>query len=187
MRKIIIPLFAFIFFTSYVKAQISLKGRTENSSEEKFTDRLFFGGNFGLQFGSQTYVELAPIIGYKVTERFSTGLGIKYIYYKVKDLYTPPYTYSTNIYGGGPFVRYILYEGLFLHAEYEALNLEVADAPYYNLVRKTISSVFLGGGYRQMIGDRSSIDFIVLFNINQSRDSPYKNNPIIRIGFGFGI
>lgn len=158
--------------------------RKENQSSKNFTDNLFFGGNFGLQFGSQTYIELAPLIGYKITERLSAGLGLKYIYYKIKDNYST-LNYSTNSYGGGPFARFTLFEGLFLHGEYEILNLEVPDL-YNNLIRENITSVFLGGGYRQMIGDRSSIDFLLLYNINDNRNSPYVN-PVIRIGFGFGI
>lgn len=184
MKKIYIPTIFLFFFSFFAKGQMPITERKENQSSKKFTDNLFFGGNFGLQFGSQTYIELAPIIGYKITERFSAGLGLKYIYYKIKDNYST-LNYSTNIYGGGPFARFTLYEGLFLHGEYEILNLEVPDL-YYNLKRENITSVFLGGGYRQMIGDRSSIDFLFLYNINENRNSPYVN-PVIRIGFGFGI
>ncbi len=168
-----------------VQAQMPLKERNENQPGEKFIDKLFFGGSFGLQFGSQTYIELAPIVGYKITQRLSAGLGLKYIYYKFNDKYYN-YNYTSNIYGGGPFARFTVLDGLFLHAEYEILNLEVPDIYYRNYTRKNITSVFFGGGYRQMIGDRSSLDFLFLYNINESVNSPYVN-PVIRIGFGIGI
>jgi outer membrane protein assembly factor BamA len=177
----IVILFFLLAFSS--KAQPPLTERKDDPSESKFFDRVFFGGSFGIQFGTQTYVELSPTIGYKITDRLSAGIGLKYIYYKLKDR---NYTYSTNIYGGGPFTRFFVTDGLFLHAEYEVLNMEVPDAFYFRYVRKNITSVFLGVGYRQMIGDRSSLDLLLLYNINDNRNSPYIN-PIIRIGFGFGI
>lgn len=184
MRKIYIPIVFLFFYSFFAMGQVPITERKENQSSNKFTDKLFFGGNLGLQFGSQTYIEIAPIIGYKISERLSAGLGLKYIYYRIKDNYST-FSYSTNIYGGGPFARFTLFEGLFLHGEYEILNLEVPDL-YNNLRRENITSVFLGGGYRQMIGNRSSIDLLILYNVNENRNSPYPN-PVIRIGFGFGI
>ena len=185
MRKIYIPLISFLLIITYVKAQMPLTERKENQPQEKFSDHLYFGGSFGVQFGSQTYIELAPIVGYKFTQRFSAGLGLKYIYYKFNDNYSN-YNYTSNIYGGGPFARFTVFDGLFLHAEYEILNLEIPDSYYQKYTRQNVTSVFLGGGYRQMIGDRSSLDFLFLYNINESSYSPYVN-PVIRIGFGIGI
>src|SRR4051812_11010862 len=86
--------------------------------KDRFVDHLFFGGILGLQFATdQTYVEVAPMIGYRISDRLSAGLNLKYIYYKVQpDNYI---AYSTNVYGGGPFARFFIYEGLFTHFEYE--------------------------------------------------------------------
>jgi hypothetical protein len=181
--KILLTIFFFVSL-SKAYAQVPLIERDQNASTDRFIDHMFFGGTFGLQFGTQTYVELAPIIGYNFNSRLSGGLGLKYIYYKINDGY---YNYSSNLYGGGPFLRYILFEGLFAHAEYEVLNMEVPEPPnYIYYTRQNITSIFLGGGYRQMIGERSSMDFLILYNINHSLYSPY-TNPIFRIGFGFGI
>ncbi|HRH67353.1 MAG TPA: hypothetical protein PLU53_13705 [Bacteroidia bacterium] len=144
-----------------------------------FWDHLFTGGNLGLQFGTQTVIDIAPVIGYKITENFAMGVGIKYLYYK--DNY---YHYSTNIYGGSIFARHMIIENLFAHAEVEVLNMEVPEI--YRVVRKNITSVLLGGGYRQMLGERASVNFLLLYNVNESRYSPYIN-PVVRIGFGIGI
>jgi len=178
-------LFSFLLLALNNYAQPPLADRQSASSGGSFKDNLFFGGSLGLQFGSQTYVELAPIIGYSITERLAAGLGIKYIYYHFKDEYYN-YNYSTNIYGGGPFLRYFVLEGLFLHTEVEVLNMEVPDPYYIKYTRENITSVFVGGGYRQMMGARSALDLLLLFNVNENRNSPYVN-PILRIGFGFGI
>ena len=75
-------------------------------------------------------------------------------------------------------------ENLFAHAEVEVLNMEVPEI--YRYVRKNVTSVFLGGGYRQMLGERASVNILFLYNVNESRYSPYRN-PVLRIGFGIGI
>ena len=154
-----------------------------NPYKERFIDRMFFGGGFGLQFGTQTYVEVAPTVGYRITDKLAAGLGMKYIYYKFDDNF---FEYSDHIYGGGPFLRYFLFEELFLHAEHEVLNLRVYDYLTGEYQRKNISSVFLGGGYRQMLGGNSSLEILLLYNVNENRNSPYIN-PIFRIGFGIGL
>jgi hypothetical protein len=144
-------------------------------------DRLYTGGIIGLQFGTVTFIELAPIIGYMVTPKLSAGVGLKYMYYKETAYGT---TYSNSSYGGSIFSRYFLLENLFAHVETEVLNLEVQE--FYGSRRMNITSVFLGGGYRQMLGERSGIDLMILANLNESRYSPYPN-PVIRIGMGIGF
>ncbi len=184
MKKNLLSICIILFSLVSAYAQLPLIERDQNPPSERFIDRMFFGGTFGLQFGTQTYIEIAPVAGYYITPKLSAGLGIKYIYYKINDVY---YNYSSNLYGGGPFMRYIVFDNLFLHAEYEILNMEVPEPPYnIYYTRQNVTSIFLGGGYRQMIGSRSSMDFLILWNINNSTYSPYAN-PLFRIGFGFGI
>lgn len=153
----------------------------EQPTPSHFWEKVFTGGNFGLQFGNQTIVELAPILGYRITDKFAAGIGAKYLYYHYRDSQV---SYSTNIYGGSVFARHMITDNLFAYAECEVLNLEVPRNYFY--VRKNVVSVLVGGGYRQEIGERSSLNLTLLYNVNESSDSPYIN-PIIRIGFGIGI
>jgi hypothetical protein len=176
--------FAFLLLSLPVLGQPPLTERKPESGENNFGNRIFFGGYFGLQFGTQTLIEIAPSIGYKVTNRFSAGMNLKYSYYHYTDVYNN--VHNSNVYGGGPFARFFITEGLFLHGEGEILNIEVPDAYTGIYSRENITSIFLGGGYRQMMGERSSLDMLLLFNVNDNRNSPYQN-PVIRIGFGFGI
>ncbi len=153
---------------------------------EKFWDKVYFGGNFGLQFGDQTVVDVNPLIGYRVTEKLSVGITATYIYYKFRDPYYTSLSYSSNIYGGSIFARYFLLENIFAHVEGELLNLEVPNPILRRNVREDIFGFYVGGGYRQPLGDRSSLNILLLYNLNDNANSPYQN-PIIRIGFGFGI
>jgi hypothetical protein len=186
MKKIL-PLFIIsILSVTCLKAQVPLVDKTESKKappKEKFSDRMFFGGFIGLQFGTYTYIELSPIVGYEITPRLLGGIGLKYQYLEYNDDYS---SYSSNTYGGGPFARFTVFNGLFLHADYEILSLEVPNLYYTGYYRETIYSLFLGAGYRQMLGSRSSMDFLIKYNVTESTYSPYQN-PMIQIGFGFGL
>jgi len=153
----------------------------------KFGNRLFTGGNLGLQFGTETMIDVSPIIGYKFTKRFAAGIGIVYQYYSSKIYNT---VFKTSIYGGSIFTRFYIIDNVFLHAEYEALSLETAVFDPYPSVhhqkRFWIGNPLAGGGYRQMIGDMSSFNIMILYNFNETIYTPY-SNPIIRVGVNLGI
>lgn len=154
-------------------------------------DRFFFGGNLGLQFGSATYIDISPLVGYKITPKLHAGVGVTYIYYKVKDTYYN-YAYETSIYGGRVFGRYYILDNLFAHTEVEVLNMEVPEANIvsgtnsYDYVRTNITSVMVGGGYAQPIGSNAAITLMVLWNLTEQQYSPY-TNPIFRVGFSLGF
>lgn len=152
---------------------------------ENFWDKIYIGGNIGLQFGSVTYVNLSPQIGYRVTKRFIPGIGITYIYYSYK---IPGYAREeTNIYGGSIFGKYFFTDNLFGHVEYEELNIEGYDEfipPHFK--RSWVPAFLVGGGYSQPIGEHGFVQLMVLFEVLQDRNSLYYGqNPIVRIGFGF--
>jgi hypothetical protein len=165
--------------------------------EEKIRpiDRLFFGGNFGMQFGTITSIEISPLAGYYITPKLSAGAGIRFEYFKDKGYYAP---YETTIYGGDIFTRYIIISnlgeglniglntGIFAQIEYEALSLEKMyfEPPYTQDGRFIVHSVLVGGGIIQPLGSRSAFLFSILYNLNETSRSPY-SNPIIRVGFTF--
>lgn len=143
--------------------------------------RWFGGGMIGAGFSSYSaYVEISPLVGFKVTRNFQVGTRITYIFNSYKDPYTN-FRYSLNHYGGSLFGRYIIWKGLYAHVEYEALSFE-----YYDSQRDWINSLFLGGGFMQDIGGAGFMSFAILWNVLDNEYSPY-SNPIFRIGFGIGF
>jgi hypothetical protein len=149
---------------------------------ENFRDRVFVGGNVGFQFGTVTFAEVSPLIGYRFTDKISAGIGATYQYYRYKD---PTYQLETNVYGGRVFGRYFFTDYLFAHAEYEYLNLETYN--FYPTKRLWVESFLVGGGYFQRISDSNSgIYIMLLYNLTESIYTPY-SNPIIRIGVNLGL
>jgi len=153
-------------------------------------ERLFYGGNFSLQLGTYTDIEVSPVIGLWVLPRISVAAGPDFQYYKV-------FSNGTVIFGGKTYVEFLFLQdldnviplgvhlGLFLHGEYEALSLETAffEAPY-DSKRFMLNTFLAGGGIRQQMGQRSSLNFTFLWVLNDSEYSIY-GNPEIRISFMF--
>ena len=144
-------------------------------------DRMYFGGSFGLQFGTFTNISLLPILGYRLTDKFSLGVGAVYHFSK----------FGSNSYSGfgaRTFTQLELFnigDGAVLgHAEVEFLNTkyEIQGGGLSNN-RTNITLPLVGLGYRQRISEKASVDMLVLYNVNDDeRGNPY-NNPVFRVGF----
>jgi hypothetical protein len=144
--------------------------------------RWFVGGMLGAGFSSySTYVEVSPIVGYRVTPSFHLGTRFTYMYNSFRYCAGCP-IYDTHNYGVSFLARYIFFKGIFAQAEYEILSRS-----YYDLNdierRVNVNGFFLGGGFFQNIGNRGFASFAILFNLIDDELSPYPN-PVIRFGFG---
>lgn len=166
-------------------------GQQTRKDTPPLKERLFYGGSFGLQFGTITDIEFSPIIGIWVLPRVAVAAGPNYRYFK------DPYDH-TAIYGGKSYVELIFLQdldniiplgvhlGLFLHAEYEALSLESSffkTAPY-DSERFMTNTILAGGGIRQQMGQRSSLNLTFLWALNDSGYGIY-GNPEVRVSFMF--
>ena len=167
----------------------------EEDEEIRPIDRLFFGGNFGLMFGTVTNIEISPLAGYYITPRLAAGTGIRFEYFRDKGYFDP---YQTTIFGGNLFTRYTIIKnlgeglkiglntGIFGQVEYEALSLEKLyfEPPYTEPGRFILHSILVGGGIIQPVGRRSAFLVTILYNLNETSRSPY-TNPVVRVGFTF--
>nr|WP_319398607.1 hypothetical protein [uncultured Carboxylicivirga sp.] len=149
-----------------------------------FKDKLYTGGQVGLTFGSYTNVMISPMLGARLNDRVYAGVGFEYQYTKDKTI-SPSRTY--NQYGGRIFTQYNLLPSLFAHAEFSGLSMERYNY-FAQKERNFVPFLFVGGGYRQYISERSFVSFRVLFDVLQHKNSPYKAwDPVFNIGFGIGI
>jgi hypothetical protein len=153
----------------------------KHKPKERFIDRMFIGGGLGAQFGSKTAINIAPVVGYKITDQITAGVGITYEYYHY--VYSN-YNFETNIFGGSVFGRYYFTKFLFGQAEVEYLNLDAYDT--YPVRRVGVESVLAGGGYIQRFGQNSGVVLMLLYNLTESQYTPYQN-PIIRMGVNIGL
>lgn len=155
--------------------------REINPEDNKFMDRVYFGGNFNLQFGNVTFIDVSPLVGYMVTDKFSTGVGVTYQYLNYKFL-----DYQSNIYGGRVFGRHNIGQQFFALTEIESLNVEfpkLFPTGERVWVREWVPGVFVGGGIFQPFGRRGGVNLSALYNLTYERGkSPYANPWVIRAG-----
>lgn len=170
-------------------------GSDENGGEKtsKYREsKFFFGGYLGLSFGSYTYIELAPIVGYKITPRLSAGLGPKYMYIKESNFY------ETSVYGLKALALFAIFKDLnktinlgigdiFAYVENETLNIEpiyLTNNGYVKGERGWVNITLVGGGLRFPMGARAGLSIILLWDVSQN---PYYNysNPELRISIDF--
>ena len=159
--------------------------------------KIFLVPEFWLSIGTNTYIEVAPLLGYNVNDRLSVGLGPHYIFKSQKATPYYPVSYQTHVYGLKGFARFAiitnaeqflpirLFSELFAHMEYVGMSLEKAYfyAPTFPDDGRFIYQGFLvGGGFSQRVGMFNAITFMVLWNLNESSRSPY-SNPVFRVGF----
>jgi len=184
----------------------------KNSNPDSFWHRLYVGGNFGFQFGTNTAIDISPKVMVRIVDQFYGGLGFTYEFSRYKNYYYDTVNrqylnFDVNVYGGSIFLRYYLSSlfdnwigNIFAHTEYEYLTY---TRPYvydpkgsiFDINNNTfsrgkekieINSLFIGGGYKLPVSNRVFLEILVLYNLNESLNSPY-SNPVVRIGAGVGL
>lgn len=184
-----------IFVLSFVALTCFGQSRHKNDDYDKslkgvpLKERIVVGGGLGLQFGSQVdMLSIAPMVGYRVTERLMMGTGITYRYTKYK-YYNP--SIKLIDYGVNPFARYTIFKGIFLHAEYEYLSYEFPQSATVS-VRNGYNSFLAGGGFFQPIGDKAAFYMLALYNfsyqdVQPGEYTPYPEPLILRAGITVGF
>jgi hypothetical protein len=166
-------------------ATVSIFGQSaSNDNKKDFWDRIYIGGDVSLNFGTITIIGATPIVGYNITDRWSAGIGATYLYFAQN---IQGYgRYSTSIYGGNVFSRFLITDQIFAQSEYHVLNLEAYDLFLDDFARKNIPIWYVGGGYRAAVGSNSFIMIMVLLDLIDDINSPY-SNPQIRGGISIGL
>ena len=172
-----------------VLQQVTGQGTVEDKDDRTLGERLWFGGNIGLSFGTITAVQLDPMVGYKVDKagRFMLGTGGSYWYFS-DNRFAPAWTFTG--YGYRLFSRYRFIEQAFAHVEFLHMNVDGARNELFGPVdqRIWVPHMLVGGGYIQRVGDRTGIFIQVLFDVWQDPNSVYwGQGPIFSVGGGFGF
>lgn len=167
-----------------------------------FKHRLWYGGNFGLNFsGSSGYsafsISVYPMVGYKVFDFWSVGprVGISYTYLKGYPANRPQNIASVSLvdYSAGIFTRLKFLQTFFAHIEYEYQNYQ--GLPNGDLVVDSNNKVitgrvgqdnfYIGAGYNSSAG-LWGYEIAILYNVLQPENSltlPFD----FRIGFTYNF
>lgn len=164
----------------------------------RFKDRLYTGGNMNLGVSNGILFFMAnPIVGYRINQKLSAGIGGKYVYFGALGNSSSVPNFSSKIYGGSLFSKYLFTDNLFAHTELELLNAYNLNPNSPDYGDRALAKMFMaGGGYSYRLGPNASFQIMLLYDFINDVNSPYKYNyvfgpvgpPIIyRIGFVIGL
>jgi hypothetical protein len=153
----------------YVNSLPSNESQKENLNDLTRRERTVVGGSLGLGLSSSNgtgmfFGAITPLVGYRVTERLSAGVGFNYTYYKTR-------LYQEQYYAGIVWARLGLFNGLFACAEVNQVN-----APVYSFngsSRETFPLLLAGAGISQGIGHGLGTYFQIMYDVTEEVRSPY--------------
>lgn len=191
MKKYVLVLMVVIAAAQNIQAQDD-----PEQAEKKGFDKskLFFGGNFGLGFGTNTFVNVSPQVGYRFNDYLAAGVGVNFNYYSYKyynydgsNLYRESLGYSgLNVFGRVYPIKFIL-----IQAQPE-LNYSWGSRKFYDgsdkerLSGQFVPSLLIGGGAAIPMGGRNGALLLMMqYDVLQESRSPYGNKPFFTLGYNF--
>lgn len=191
MKKFVLVLMAIVVTAQSIKAQ----DEPEQPEKKGFDkSKLFFGGNFGLGFGTNTFVNVSPQVGYRFNDYLAAGVGVNFNYYSYKyynydgsDLYRESLGYSgLNVFGRVYPIKFII-----IQAQPE-LNYSWGSRKFYDGTAKErlpgqfVPSLLIGGGAAIPMGTRNGALLLMMqYDVFQESRSPYGNKPFFTLGYNF--
>jgi hypothetical protein len=177
-----------LFTVTLLASVFSQDGETSGGFDKS---RLFFGGGFGLSFGSYTLINFSPQIGYHFTNFWAAGAGVNLLYSSVH--YTYPYEYKDEYGATGlnVFGRVYPIQNIMLQVQPE-LNYVWGDEKYYDgtpslkLAGTLVPSLLMGGGVSIPAG-RGALLATLLYDVLQNPESPYYGRAVFNLGFNIGF
>ncbi len=176
---------------------LSNDGNSTQLQAKKFSDNLFYGGEFGASFGDYSQVYIAPSIGYRISSMFSTVFMVEYSRAWEKNLNDAEGDQlGYNQFGVRGAIRfspirqgYALLEPAYYSYENPVQRTSANNVIYYDKERREVPFIFLGAGVYQPIGNsRAGITAEIKVDLLQNKNSPYKDwAPVYSIGFVYGF
>ncbi len=188
-----------VFLLLVVLLSSSADAQVKAKENLRFKDKIFFGGGLWLTFGSITQVDVMPEVGMWVIPQWAVGMRGRYTYRKERNFFNgESITYESNIWGISGFTQVLpipdldeafnigIHGGPIFQGEWEALYLDKGDFdPSIANGKGWVHIILVGAGYHIPVGDRAAINIIALWDLTNSKYSPYTSNPILRLSINF--
>lgn len=211
MRYLLLAVLFSLGFSSLSAQEVYSSSGKPINEKRKFKDepdgfdpsKIIWGGTFVLGAGSGvTNLGISPILGYRLTDNFSAGIGTGYQYLKIKNAYSilnaqgleESKSFSTSTLNFNIWARYVVWNNIFVHVQPEINSLEIPkpDTVFtpthayiaYSKERIFVPSMLVGGGIRQPITERVSFVGMILYDVLKDENSPYRG---IDLRFGINV
>lgn len=172
----------------------------EKKEKQPYTGkRTFIGGGLGMSFGRDYgFFNGSILMGYNITKRLQAAGKFSY-WYAWGRAQAPngrgSERYESSVYAFSVPVRFVLWKGVFLHAEPEYMNqpsyewaFDGSSSSGYTLQDHRIDAFnfYVGGGAYLHFTGNSGPFFQVLWNLNEKSTSFY-SNPFWQVGYSIGF
>lgn len=147
------------------------------------TNKWTFGGGVGVGFGSNSYfnLQVAPRVGYKVTNDLEAGL-VGSVSWQSSN------SYKSSMFGFGPFVNYYFARSFFVSGNLQHFFVNYEDKFYDFKNNQQETALYLGGGYMQQIGNNSFMQIGLMYNVlYKENNSIFSSGLIPSVGFVMGL
>jgi len=170
-----------------------VKAQDEEPKQKGFDkSKLFFGGNFGAAFGSYTFINVSPQVGYQFNRYFAAGVGINLIYSsnRYDDAYgNTLYKDKSGYTGLALFARAFPVRFIYLQAQpeynYTWWKREFSNGYPSDKFNGFVPSVLLGGGVAIPTGQRGAFMVGAMYDVVQDPRSPYGTGIFLNFGYSF--
>ncbi|MBX3238848.1 MAG: hypothetical protein KIT80_08710 [Chitinophagaceae bacterium] len=184
MKKIILSVAILALGFTSVYAQEEDQQEEPKKGFDK--SKLFFGGNFGLTFGSNTFVNISPQVGYRFNQYLAAGAGPSFIYYSYR---TMDGRFSQGYAGANIFGRFYPIPYIFGQVQPE-LNYMWGSFKYGSTREKlpgqTVPSLLLGaGGAIPMGTTNGALLLMIQYDAIQASGNPYGRRAFFTVGYNF--
>ncbi len=175
------------FIAASVDAQ---RNSTRSQEEEKWTDRIVFGGGVGVSFFNGWNINLSPNVGYKITDQFWAGIGLDYYYGSYK--YSSDFKDNFSVVGPKVFALYYITRELNIGTEfayYDYTYTQISNG-IKTKTNDEQNSWLIGGGYTQRMGGRAGVRLELFYDVlyDETNSFNFRNSafvPRINIVYGF--
>lgn len=178
------------------------KKKKKSSTDEYFDEgydlrsKLWYGGGFTLGFSANSFQSLfqigvSPMVGYKITPKFSAGPRASFVYNNLR-VQSGNQVLSANpiSWDAGVFARYKIIPIIFAQIEYQFENdvqgFNIVNGSDLEPVRIQRSNFLAGLGYSSSGGSLLGYEILLLYNTTLPSnviESPF----VIRIGFTYNF
>jgi hypothetical protein len=204
MKKIIqlsfMVLALLVVFSTDTYAQKSKKKKS--TTDEYFDEggslktKLWYGGGFTLGYSGNSFenffqIGVSPMVGYKITDKFSAGPRVSLVYTNYRVQYGNDVLKANPVsWDAGVFARYKIIPIIFAQIEYQFENgiegFTVSNGTELEAVRSRRNNFLAGLGYSNTGGSLFGYEIVLLYNTtlpNNVLESPF----VIRIGFTYNF
>ncbi|MFN5921620.1 MAG: hypothetical protein ACK45I_09990 [Bacteroidota bacterium] len=169
-----------ILFAQRKIKEVDPQRKNESSApaneKEAFKDRLLFGGNAWMSFGTNfSLFLLQPQVAYRVNNSLMTGIGGTYMHLRESYVISGKnYVFTDNIFGINLFARQNIAGPVFAYTEYAPTNFNSFNS-FGDRKRVWGHALNIGGGYSQSFNGAGAyiiVLYVVLWQQVYSTNDP---------------